>query len=400
MNILIITDYLPFPLISGDRIRVYNLIKNLSSNHEVSLLSLTRPDDSLIAIEHLSKYCQYIGLAELNKKSKIGYIPEIIRFLLMRTPIELSFLSSKKMEEEIKTITRNNQFDVIQYEHSRMAFYDKYVDKHQQAQRVIMFHNVIFVQSESIYKINENKLDRFRDRLFSRQMKKWETDYSSRFDRCITVSKKDRQHLVSANPELKVDVVANGVDTDTLQPLPLEDKSPSLLFVGSMGYLPVANASIYFCNQILPLIKEKYPDITVWLVGREPTTEVKNLESKNIHVTGQVESVLEYYKKSTICIVPLKAGGGTRLKILEAMALGRPVVSTSIGCEGLNVIDNKHLLIADSPDDFSEKVISLIENDSLRQRIILEARKLVEKDYNWRKLTNRLESIYEDVISN
>lgn len=400
MNILIITDYLPFPLISGDRIRVYNLIKNLSRNHKVSLLSLTRPNDgSSDGKRHLTKYCQYIGLVEINKKRKIGYIPEIVRFILARTPIELSFLFSKKMEEEIKTITRNNQFDVIQYEHSRMAFYDKCVDKQQRAKRVIMFHNVIFIQSESIYKINENKIDRFRDRLFSQQMRKWETGYSSHFDRCITVSEKDRQHLLSANPDLNVDVVANGVDTDTLQPLPFEDKSFALLFVGSMGYLPVANASIYFCNQILPQIKKKYPDITVWLVGREPTTDVKNLESKNVRVTGQVESVLEYYKKSTVCIVPLKAGGGTRLKILEAMALGRPVVSTSIGCEGLDVINNKHLLIADSPDAFSEKVISLIENDTLQQQIILEARKLVEKDYNWRKLTNRLENIYEDVIS-
>ena len=229
-------------------------------------------------------------------------------------------------------------------------------------------------------------------------MRKWETGFSSHFDRCITVSEIDRQHLLNANPDLKVDVVANGVDTDTLQPLPVGDNIPSLLFVGSMGYLPVANASIYFCNQILPLIKKKYPDITIWLVGREPTTEVKNLESKNIHVTGQVESVLEYYKKSTICIVPLKAGGGTRLKILEAMALGRPVVTTSIGCEGLDVIDNKHLLIADSPDAFSEKVLSLIEDDTLRRRIIHNARELVEKDYNWRKLTNKLEDIYEDVV--
>ena len=153
MNILIITDYLPFPLISGDRIRVYNLIKNLSSAHKVSLLSLTRSDDSSDDIKHISKYCQYIGLAELNKKSKIGYIPEILRFMFGRMPLELSFLSSKKMEEEIRTITRNNQFDVIQYEHSRMAFYDKYVDKQQRAKRVIMFHNVIFIQTESIYKI-------------------------------------------------------------------------------------------------------------------------------------------------------------------------------------------------------------------------------------------------------
>ncbi len=154
MDILIITDYLPYPLIAGDRLRVYNLIKNISAIHKITLLSLIRKDDPLEAIDHLKSYCQNIYVAELKRTSKVKHIPGLVCFGLLGIPLELHYLYSKKMIAKIKEITKSKQFDIIQYEHSRMAFYDKYVDSQQRAKRIIMFHNVIFEQTKRGIKID------------------------------------------------------------------------------------------------------------------------------------------------------------------------------------------------------------------------------------------------------
>jgi glycosyltransferase involved in cell wall biosynthesis len=138
-------------------------------------------------------------------------------------------------------------------------------------------------------------------------------------------------------------------------------------------------------------------EIEVWIVGRDPLPEVKRLNGNGVNVTGQVKDVLPYYKRTTVCIVPLRAGGGTRLKILEAMALGRPVISTTIGCEGLDVEDGQHLLIADTPKKFAEKTVRLLTDRTLHHKIRTNARQLVETRYDWDSIAGQLMHIYEEI---
>jgi glycosyltransferase involved in cell wall biosynthesis len=164
-----------------------------------------------------------------------------------------------------------------------------------------------------------------------------------------------------------------------------------------MSYPACAHGAIWFCRKVLPYLS--ISGVETWLVGRDPTPEVQALANEYTHVTGWVDDVMPYYDQAKICIVPLWAGGGTRLKILEAMALGRPVVSTSIGCEGLEVVDGKHLFIADDAIEFAEKVTRLLEDPSLRQQMITNARALVVAHYDWTVLTNQLVDIYQEAIS-
>jgi glycosyltransferase involved in cell wall biosynthesis len=229
----------------------------------------------------------------------------------------------------------------------------------------------------------------------------WEPRYAERFDRCTTVSEVDQRLLMNANPRLHVDVIPNGVDIEKYQPLPSprENVSASLMFIGNMGYPPCADAALYFCSEIFPLIRQAINAAELWIVGRDPGTEVLQLNSGNIHVTGRVDDVVSYYRQSPICVVPLRAGGGTRLKILEAMALGRPVVSTTIGCEGLNVIDGEHLLIADTPEQFAEKTVLLLSDRQLYQHISANGRQLVETCYSWDKIAERLMEVYTEMVA-
>jgi glycosyltransferase involved in cell wall biosynthesis len=227
-------------------------------------------------------------------------------------------------------------------------------------------------------------------------MLRWEPHYAERFDRCTTVSEIDRQLLLKANPRLRVDVISNGVDIQKYEPLPAENASQALLFIGNMQYPPCVDAVLYFYREIFPRIRRAIGAVDLWIVGRDPRPEVLQLKGEGIHVTGRVEDVVPYYRQSAVCVVPLRAGGGTRLKILEAMALGRPVVSTTIGCEGLEVVDGEHLLIADSPEQFAEKTVRLLTDRQLYQHISTNGRQVVEARYDWDKIAERLMEVYAE----
>jgi len=264
-----------------------------------------------------------------------------------------------------------------------------------------MFHNITSQQYGRLSLVEKRWGRKLRTWINSVTMGYWEPRYAEKFDRSATVSEADRQLLLKANPRLHVDIIPNGVDTENFQPLPLPDEKamPSLMFIGNMGYPPCVDAALYFCKEIFPLIRRKIPTAEFWIVGRSPRPEVLELDGDGVHVTGQVEGVIPYYQQSTICVVPLRAGGGTRLKILEAMALGRPVVSTTIGCEGLEVVDGQNILIADTPEQFTEKVMRLFNDKELYRSISTNGRRLVETSYGWDKISERLMEVYKEMLS-
>ena len=154
-----------------------------------------------------------------------------------------------------------------------------------------------------------------------------------------------------------------------------------------------------FVVQILPLIRHTINPMEFWIVGGNPRPEVLELNGNGVRVTGRVEDVVPYYQQSTVCVVPLRAGGGTRLKILEAMALGRPVVSTTIGCEGLDVVDGEHLFIADTPEQFAQKTVRLLLDRHLSQYMCANARRLVEAHYGWDRIARRLTDVYDEMVA-
>jgi glycosyltransferase involved in cell wall biosynthesis len=227
----------------------------------------------------------------------------------------------------------------------------------------------------------------------------WESRVTQKFDRCEVVSELDQKILQNSYPQTSIEVVPNGVDTEAYRPLPRTTGTPTLLFVGKMDYIPCEDAVLYFSREIFPLVQKQVPDLRLLIVGVNPSPKVIQLNSAAIHVTGRVADIIPYYRQSSLCVVPLRAAGGTRLKILEAMALGRPVVSTSIGAEGLDVVDGKHLLIADSPEAFGEKVLLLLKNPDQYHQVAEQARRLVETRYDWNCIANRLNDMYADLSS-
>ena len=210
------------------------------------------------------------------------------------------------------------------------------------------------------------------------------------------MSELDKQRLIEKNPLLTVESIPNGIDVQTNQPLSKSlSSTQNLLFIGNMDYRPNQDAMYYFCKEIFPEIKKRNGLINLWIVGKNTSADIFALATDSIFVTGRVDDVHPFYEKTHISVIPLRAGGGTRLKSLESMALGRPVISTTVGCEGLQVVDGEHLFIADNPEVFFQRIQQLFDDPKLYSRIVTNARDFVETRYSWNGIVNNLEKYYE-----
>lgn len=394
MRILFITDTVPYPAVSGNRLRVYNLCQRIAKEHKVWLaVPLNTPEDAE-GVSHMQQFCHKVITATRQRRTPLQHLPGLLRYALQGKPLEHKFEYCEELVEKIRHLATTVDFDVVHIEPSYVALYLEALPPEACIKSFLTFHNIEFSLFRRLARVERRKPEKLRMLLHSLMLRRWEPRYAERFDRCITVSDVDRRLLVAANPRLRVTVSPNGVDTQKYQPLPQDDISPSLLFVGSMNYAACADAVVYFCEEILPHIRRMISDVEMWIVGRDPLPEVRRLDGDGVHVTGWVEDVRSYYRRGMVCVVPLQAGGGTRLKILEAMALGRPVVSTSIGCEGLDVVDGEHLFIADHPVQFAEKTVRLLTDAILRQQIISRARRMVVAQYDWDVIARRLMKMY------
>jgi polysaccharide biosynthesis protein PslH len=391
---LIITDYLPYPPISGDKIRVYNLIRRIAVRHQVSIASLASSSEDIGALQHLKSFCQNVVIGDKPNLTKFQHITGILKLSMSGKPFEFEFLYSEDLARKINQLASRIDFDIVQVEPSRMAPYIESLPTGSHGKKIVVFHNIAYNQYNLISQLERTLIKKIRPWLHGRIMREWEPRYAKNFDICVMMSELERAWLNTANPRLQTAVIPNGVDTVRYKPLFQEESPPALLFIGSMDYPPCTDAAIFLCKRVLPLVRQAIPEILVWIVGANPPPVVKKLIGDGVYVTGRVEDVVPYYKKSTICAVPLRAGGGTRLKILEAMALGRPVVSTAIGCEGLDVIDGEHLLVAESPEQFSKQILRILNEKGLYRHIAAQARQLVVSKYNWDSIAQQLMDIY------
>jgi polysaccharide biosynthesis protein PslH len=404
MKILTITDTIPYPTVSGDRIRTYNLLRRIAEQEEVWLAALLETPQDAEGVPHLASFLQGVEVAYVPRRSPAAHIPGLLRYALQGRPLELKFRHSPELASKIHGLVTAVEPDIVEIIHSEMALYLEALPPDAGRRHVLTLQNIAFHQYDRIFRTERRLHVKMRAFLHSRMMRMWEPRYAARFDRCIAVSAVDRDVLLNVNPRVPVHVVPNGVDVAQYRPLPVPVSEltgaspPSLLFIGKMSYPPCADAVLFFCEEVLPLIRRALGEVEMWIVGREPPPEVVRLEGDGVHVTGWVDEVEPYYRRSTVSVVPLRAGGGTRLKVLEAMALGRPVISTSIGCEGLDVVDGQHLLVADDAVSFAEQTIRLLTERALYESVAAAARSLVVRNYDWDAIAHRQLEIYAEAL--
>jgi len=221
------------------------------------------------------------------------------------------------------------------------------------------------------------------------------------FDLCVCVSEQDRKDLNSLCPGIATAIVPNGVDLDYFSPVEGKENEASLVFTGSMDWHPNENAVLYFCNRIFPIIRSRLPTATFTVVGSNPSERVLRLKDlEGVDVTGSVEDVRPYISSADVYVVPLRIGGGTRLKILQALAMKKAVVSTAIGCEGLDLEPDKHLFVSNEPEEFASSVIQLIEDKGLKKKLGEDGNMRIREFYSWDAIIQRLEAAYKSLIAN
>lgn len=371
----------------------------MAQRHRVSILSLLEFENELQHAEPLRAFCNQVDGVVANRGALTTAITMINRFL-NRQPVATAPFHHPELASKITALTKHEQFDIVQFEHSFLAPYRVALHSTFKGAAVLSMHNIGVQQYRSILDMTRG-VRRIPAAIKCWLMEGWEAIAAGEFQHVITVSECDRERLLEMGAQAQVSVVENGVDCTALQPLPPpESGTEEIIFIGTMGYLPNRDAARYMAKEILPIIRLSRPGCQLNLVGSGGDEHLSDLvEPGAVNVTGRVEDPIPYYARSKIAVVPLRSGGGSRLKILEALALGRPVVSTTLGQEGLSMRDGLEILTADDTQAFADHVIQLLENDSATDALAKAGRKKVESDYDWRLLANRLLNVYEELVN-
>lgn len=382
MKILVLSTWFPYPTDQGSKIRAYHLIKGLAQRHELTLLSFEDKPILDTWIEHMNQYCKRIEI--VNRKpfdfSRIG----TFRGWFSIQPSAVIAGYSPEMADRVQQVASEWKPDMV----LAITFVTvPYAMQLKGIPRIVDVDNLLAYMLYEEYLSENHPLKRARRYLAYWKMIQYEQKLFRQFNLCLIVSERDKQRVKENFRAVKslVGIVPNGVDLEHNQPGISPKVDNKLIFNGALTYYPNFNAMNFFLREIFPLVLNKVPQSTLYITGSTQGVALDQLpDYPNVIFTGYLDDIRPEVASSQICVVPLQQGAGTRLKILEAMALGTPVVSTTKGAEGLGVESGKHLLIADTPEEFSAQVLSLLNTPQLRSTLSTNALKMLHEVYDWK----------------
>lgn len=396
MNLLFVTEKFPYPLDTGGNVRTYHLLRGLASECAVTLVTSDCGDVDARDVNHVASFCRRVILAKTKAPPAWHDAAMLARSLFNRDPVVVARRHRASVADILRQQFLERQgtdgFDVVYLNHLDAAVYLPLVPP---GLRVVLDeHNVVTNQVRSMAATEENFLRRWVLRRDIARLASYEARIADQMDLCLACSEPDAGALRVLGVRTRIAVVPNGVDTAYFRPDPgpASPASPTAVFVGTLDYEPCERGVWHFCTEILPRLRRGSPGFRFVVVGRNPSARLRNLaaEDTGIILTGRVDDVRPHLKAAQVCVVPLLSGSGTRLKILEAMAAGTPVVSTAIGAEGIDVVSGHDIWIADDPAEFAARVLQLMADAEQARRMREAARILVEEKYSWEKARKSL----------
>ena len=399
MRILWLKTELLHPVDKGGRIRTYHMLRELKREHHITYLTL---DDGDAAPDAMDKACEYahevvrIPYTTAAKFSPRFYL-ELVRNLFSPLPYALQKYRCEGFRSRLESLVASGKFDLLICDFLVPAVN---VPAELNVPKVLFQHNVEALIWRRHYEVSTGFAKKWFFRSQWRKMAAFEADACDRFDRVIAVSEEDAELMRREYQVGNVSHVPTGVDTDYFQPVEQGSPTNNIVFTGSMDWLPNDDAIRWFADSILPLVREKVPDASVTVVGRNPTDQLRGISSGDsaFMITGRVEDVRPYMERAAVYVVPIRIGGGTRLKIYEAMAMGLAIVSTKVGAEGLSVKDGENILLRDDPNAFAEAVIGLLTDREAAAALGRAAARHVNDHFSWAKVTRIFSRHCESVI--
>jgi sugar transferase (PEP-CTERM/EpsH1 system associated) len=394
MRLLWLKSDLLLPLDKGGKLRTWHLMRHLARRHEITYLSFAEPEqpaEDAAGMREVAAHVETVVRRDPPKGS-LRFYGDAAMHVVDPLPYAVGKYRSRAFRARLQALLATERFDLIVCD---FLFPAVNLPTRLPCPAVIFTHNV---ESEIWRRHAETKtgLSRWLYRAQHLRMLRYEGRTLARFNGVLAVSDADRHTFARLYPGAlreAAHVVPTGVDTDYFSASPSDPTSRQLVFTGSMDWLPNEDAMLFFQREVLPLVRAEEPAVRLWIVGRAPTPAVSRLAAEaGVQVTGRVEDVRPYMRAAAVYVVPLRIGGGTRLKIFEAMAMGKAVVSTTVGAEGLPVTHGEHLLIADEPGTLARSIVRLLRDVDRRRALETAARALVVERYDWSAVAGALEA--------
>jgi len=391
MKVLYLIPYSPANPVFGGALRIYHLLTHLHKNHDVTVAGFSTPEEE----EQLIK--QFPLLAGKTHFVNYPYTDRSTRWSLIKSLFTShsnwhQLTRSKEFQQKLDWLMATKSFDIIQSEFPVMAMF-RY---NSPAVKIIDSHNVEYDNFKRMAKV-KNPFKKLFYHLEAYKFYREETEACSQQGALFVTSERDISIFNQTVPDVPKYLIPNGVDTNYFKPFNTQPDPHSMVFVGMMKYVPNYDGISWFLDEIFPKILEKVPEATITIVGKNPPQSILSRANKNIIVTGFVEDTRPYIEKSAVYVVPLRMGGGTRLKIMEALAVKKPIVSTSIGCEGIEVVNGESIMIADNPDEFAARVIELFTNPKQVADITEKGYELVNNLYRWESIGRQMDVAYKEL---
>ena len=415
-EILFLTQVLPYPLNSGAKIRAYYVLRQLAQQHDVTLVSFVREDDRAEDVAHLQTFCRAVHPVRM-RRSRLRDARALVKSALTSTPAVIARDEIGEMHRVLQRLVTEQTFDVVHADQTSMAQYALYVRTcaRVNVQTCLDAHNALYRIPERMATHEANPVRRWLYVREARALQRYETAAYRQFDHVVFVTEVDRKELFHSD--------GDGDQSAVLRPLPpapcpsssvipicvdpaykplVERKARpmAVTHLGTMFWPPNIEGVLWFARRVFPRVLAEVPEARFVVVGKDPPQEVRDLalQVRRVQVTGYVPDPKPYLAETGVFIVPLRAGGGMRVKIVDAWAWGVPIVSTTIGAEGIAVEDGRDILIADEPEAMAEAVIRVLRDPALGQRLRANGRDCVEARYNWRHVYTAWDEVYAGLL--
>ncbi len=404
-KILFVTTRIPYPPWEGHQIRTYNLLKHICEMHEVHLVSFVRSDENPNHADHLRTLCKSVALIPIPAdQNKVKLLSTILSGVITKTPFVVRKYFALEMRNKLQSVIKTEAPDLI---HLDMLPLAQYLPLCGNIPTVLNDHNVESLLVERRAEASSSLAQKI---FFSNQAPKLESFEEFAMKNATEVlacSQDDADILSKMGNGKSIHVIANGVDIEQFQPNAPSKKNTSgkvqvdqnkIVFVGGMGWFPNKDGMNFFIKDVMPLISDQNPDVSLTVVGKSDGLEIPDQLRNKVSATGFVDNFQPLVHEAAVYILPLRVGSGTRLKLLEAMAMGKAIVSTTIGAEGVVLENGKNVLIADTPEEIATATLKLMDDKKLRDALGKAAHEQAERLYDWRILGDKLLAVYDTIL--
>lgn len=393
MKLLFLANRIPYPPYRGDKLKIFNLAKRLCKKHELYLLTFTQTEEDKTYKSALEEIFKEVHLIHLPKwKSALNCLNGAWNPL----PLQVLYFRSAAMQQTLNKLLAEHNFDAIHVQHLRMA---PYLSGRKDLKRILDLPDAFSLYWERRKNVRRGVLQTMFEQLEQRRVLQYEKVLKE-YDLALVCSPEDKEYLERLHRIHNIQVLANGVDLETFKARDHDyTHNHTLLFTGNMDYAPNVDAVIYFVNEVLPIIHQRFPDTRFVIAGQRPVEKVLNLAGDKVVVTGFVKDLAEMYDNASVVVAPLRFGAGTQNKVLEAMAMGIPVVCSAIGFKGLGIENGEGAIMQPEKEGFAQAVISLLSSADERRRVGEKGKEIITTRFDWNVISAQLEQYFKQIIS-